>query len=47
MGHMRVDEHGKAITNRSFEAVGKAFSMKIDESKKNLCDLIGRSESSG
>jgi hypothetical protein len=45
MGHMGVDPQGKAITDKSFEAVGKAFNMQIDESKKNICDLISKKES--
>jgi hypothetical protein len=42
MGHLGVDPQGKAITDKSFEVVGKAFSMGIDESKRNICDLISR-----
>lgn len=42
MGHMGVDPDGKAITEQSFKAVGQAFNMKIDESKKNICELINK-----
>jgi hypothetical protein len=42
MGHMGVDPQGKAITDKSFEQVGKAFNMNIEESKKNIGDLISR-----
>ena len=41
------DDQGKAITDKSFKAVGEAFNMKIDESKKNICDLISRIASVG
>ena len=39
-GHMGLDPNGKAITNKSFEAAGKAFEMSTEESKKNTHDLL-------
>lgn len=40
MGHMGVDPNGKAITERTFEAAGKAFQMSMQESKDNTHDLL-------
>ncbi|MFO7962997.1 MAG: hypothetical protein R6U50_03665 [Desulfobacterales bacterium] len=39
-GHMGVDPDGKAITEKSFEAAGKAFGMDTERSKKNTHDLL-------
>lgn len=40
MGHMGVDPQGKAFTDKSLDAMGKAFNMNIEDSKKNICDLF-------
>jgi hypothetical protein len=39
-GHMGVDPQGKAITDKSFEAAGKAFEMSAEKSRKNTRDLL-------
>lgn len=39
-GHAGVDPDGKSITEKTFEAVGKAFSQSAEESKKNTHDLL-------
>jgi hypothetical protein len=39
-GHMGVDPNGKAITEKTFEAAGKAFEMSMEESKENTHDLL-------
>jgi hypothetical protein len=39
-GHMGVDPKGKAITDKSFEAAGKAFEMTTEKSRKNTHDLL-------
>ncbi|MFW5810899.1 MAG: hypothetical protein ACOCWY_04795, partial [Thermodesulfobacteriota bacterium] len=39
-GHMGVDQNGKAITDKSFEAAGKEFKMSEKESKENTKDLL-------
>jgi hypothetical protein len=39
-GHMGVDPDGKAITDKSFEAAGKAFNMSKDDSKENTHKLL-------
>jgi hypothetical protein len=42
-GHMGVDPQGKAITDKTFEAVGKAFQMNIEDTKRNTAELISKS----
>jgi hypothetical protein len=37
---MGVDPQGKAITDKSFEAAGKAFEMSAEKSRKNTRDLL-------
>jgi hypothetical protein len=37
---MGVDPNGKSITDKSFEAAGKAFEMSTEESKKNTHELL-------
>jgi hypothetical protein len=37
---MGVDPKGKAITDKSFEAAGKAFEMPAEKSRKNTHDLL-------
>jgi hypothetical protein len=37
---MGVDPNGRAITEKTFEAAGKAFEMNPDDSKKNTSDLL-------
>jgi len=39
-GHMGVDPDGKAITEKTFEAAGKAFDMSREESKENTHNLL-------
>ena len=39
-GHMGVDPQGRAITDKSFEAAGKAFEMSGEESRKKTLDLL-------
>jgi hypothetical protein len=39
-GHMGIDPNGKAITDKSFEAAGKAFGMTKEESKENTEKLL-------
>ena len=39
-GHMGMDPDGKAITDKTFEAAGKAFEMSAEESRKNTHDLL-------
>jgi len=39
-GHAAVDPNGKAITNKTFAAAGKAFGMDAEESKRNTMDLL-------
>lgn len=39
-GHMGVDPGGKAITEKTFAAAGKAFEMSTEESKKKTRDLL-------
>lgn len=39
-GHMGVDPDGKAITDKTFEAAGKAFEMSEKESKDNTEKLL-------
>lgn len=39
-GHMGVDPDGKAITEKTFQAAGKAFGMSKEESKENTHSLL-------
>ncbi|MFZ0612750.1 MAG: hypothetical protein WAM73_10970 [Desulfobacterales bacterium] len=39
-GHMGVDPQGKAITDKSFEAAGKAFEMSAKESREKTLELL-------
>jgi hypothetical protein len=39
-GHMGVDPNGKSITDKTFEAAGKAFEMSTEDSKKNTRKLL-------
>ena len=39
-GHMGVDRDGKSITNKTFEAAGKAFGQSLEESKENTRELL-------
>lgn len=39
-GHMGVDPNGKAITDKTFEAAGKAFKMSAQSSKDNTKSLL-------
>jgi len=39
-GHMGVDPNGKAITEKTFQAAGKAFEMSMEESKENTHKLL-------
>lgn len=39
-GHMGVDPDGGAITEKSFEAAGKAFEMSTEDSKENTHKLL-------
>lgn len=41
-GHMGVDVNGKAITDKTFEAAGKAFDMSERESKSHTKDLLNK-----
>ncbi len=43
-GHMGVDPNGKAITEKTFNAASKAFSMDLKESKDNTLDLLKESD---
>ncbi|OGF26098.1 hypothetical protein A2303_04840 [Candidatus Falkowbacteria bacterium RIFOXYB2_FULL_47_14] len=40
-GHAGVDPDGKAITDKTFEAAGKAFDMDEKSSKENSKKLLG------
>ncbi len=42
-GHMGVDPQGKAITDKTFEAVGEAFQMSMEDAKRNTAELISKS----
>ena len=46
-GHMGGDANGKSITDKSFEAAGKAFDMSADESRKNTRDLLQKETKEG
>jgi hypothetical protein len=37
---MGVDPNGKSITDKTFEAAGKAFEMSTEDSKKNTRELL-------
>jgi hypothetical protein len=39
-GHMGADPDGKSITDKTFEAAGKAFDMTARDSKQNTKDLL-------
>jgi len=39
-GHAGVDEGGKAITDKTFEAAGKAFDMDTTKAKENAHELL-------
>ncbi|MFZ0243302.1 MAG: hypothetical protein WAL90_16810 [Desulfobacterales bacterium] len=39
-GHMGVDPQGKAITDKTFEAAGKAFEMSAEDSRNKTLDLL-------
>ncbi len=39
-GHAGMTPDGKAITNKTFEAAGKAFDMSAEESRNNTKDLL-------
>jgi hypothetical protein len=39
-GHAGVDSGGKAITNQTFEAAGRAFNQSGTESRKNTYELL-------
>lgn len=39
-GHMGVDPNGKAITDKSFAAAGKAFDQSAQESRDNTRTLL-------
>jgi hypothetical protein len=41
-GHAGVDPEGKSITDKTFEATGKAFGLGAEESKKNTKDLLNK-----
>ncbi|MFZ7127858.1 MAG: hypothetical protein ACOWWM_17005 [Desulfobacterales bacterium] len=41
-GHMGVDPDGKAITEKTFEAAGKAFGMSKEDSKKKTQSLLSK-----
>ena len=41
-GHMGVDPNGKGITDKTFEAAGKAFEMSTEDSKKNTRELLNK-----
>lgn len=38
-GHMGVDPHGKAITNKSIQAAADAFGESFDESLDHVIEL--------
>lgn len=39
-GHAGLDPGGKAITTKTFEAVGKAFGMSAKDTKENTRELL-------
>jgi hypothetical protein len=43
-GHAGADANGKAITNKTFEAAGKAFGMDANDSRKNTLELLEEQE---
>jgi hypothetical protein len=43
-GHAGVDANGKAITNKTFAAAGKAFGMDAKDSRKNTLELLEEQE---
>lgn len=42
-GHAGVDPDGKAITDKTFEAAGKAFEQSKEQSKENTHNLLKQS----
>jgi hypothetical protein len=41
-GHAGVTPDGRAITNKTFEAAGKAFGMNAGEAKRNTEELLSK-----
>ena len=41
-GHAAVDPDGKAITDKTFAAVGEAFDMSPEVSKENSRELLAK-----
>lgn len=39
-GSVGVDPNGASITNKTFEAVGKAYGMSAKEAKENTLQLL-------
>jgi hypothetical protein len=39
-GHMGVDTNGKAITDKTFEAAGKAFDQTLFETRANTEEML-------
>jgi hypothetical protein len=39
-GHAGADPNGKSVTNKTFEAAGKAMEETAAESKRNALDLL-------
>lgn len=39
-GHAGVDPNGKAVTDKTFEAAGKAFNQTLQESRENAEELL-------